>query len=343
MRSYWLSLALAAVGCSSVSNSGGDDGPLGGSRTVMGSVVDFKTGTAISGAASVSTAGLLPPPQITANGADFTLEGIPDNSAFQILASSSDHRPTYGQSVIVVDHDLSDVKAVTLSESYLASLASGFGVSPTAANGIVLVHLVDGNGAAKAGVTGSNIVLKGTTSGPHFLDANLIADKNATQSSASGYAVFFEVAPGLTTLGQAVNATATLEMAASPVGAGAVTIADIKVTDGPPTGLPKNVSFATQVAPIFSRRGCIACHSGNGPGKALGGLQLDGGNQKIWNELVTETTYRVVLATPETSKVLTMPSAENPPDAHPNITFTGPQDKDYLTILVWIREGAKNN
>ena len=50
-----------------------------------------------------------------------------------------------------------------------------------------------------------------------------------------------------------------------------------------------------------------------------------------------------MLAAPETSKVLTMPSYESPPDAHPNVTFTGPQDPDYLKILVWIREGAKQN
>lgn len=38
-----------------------------------------------------------------------------------------------------------------------------------------------------------------------------------------------------------------------------------------------------------------------------------------------------------------MPSAEDPPDGHPNITFASPLDPDYLTILVWIREGAKDN
>lgn len=47
-------------------------------------------------------------------------------------------------------------------------------------------------------------------------------------------------------------------------------------------------------------------------------------------------------ATPETSLVLTMPSRETPPDAHPNVTFTGPLDPDYLLLLVWIREGAKD-
>ena len=54
-------------------------------------------------------------------------------------------------------------------------------------------------------------------------------------------------------------------------------------------------------------------------------------------------SLRVQVATPEKSLVLTMPSAENPPDSHPNITFTGPEDADYLKLLVWIREGAKNN
>ena len=56
-----------------------------------------------------------------------------------------------------------------------------------------------------------------------------------------------------------------------------------------------------------------------------------------------EDPMRVQTATPEKSLVLTMPSAESPPDAHPNVTFTGPQDPDYQKILVWIREGAKQN
>ena len=43
------------------------------------------------------------------------------------------------------------------------------------------------------------------------------------------------------------------------------------------------------------------------------------------------------------SLVLTYPSREDPPDRHPNITFASPSDRDYLKILVWIREGAKNN
>jgi hypothetical protein len=113
--------------------------------------------------------------------------------------------------------------------------------------------------------------------------------------------------------------------------------------DGSAATLPSNVSFATQIMPIFDARGCVACHSGNGPGKDLGGLQLDGGTPKVYSELTVESPLRVQRAAPEKSLVLTMPSAENPPDSHPNITFTGPEDADYLKLLVWIREGAKNN
>ena len=111
--------------------------------------------------------------------------------------------------------------------------------------------------------------------------------------------------------------------------------------DGAP--LPTNVSFATQVVPIFNSRGCVACHSGNGPGKDLGGLQLDGGDPKIYSELRTENPLRVQLAMPEKSLLLTMPSAEQPPDNHPVVAFTTPEDPDYLKLLVWIREGAKDN
>jgi hypothetical protein len=107
--------------------------------------------------------------------------------------------------------------------------------------------------------------------------------------------------------------------------------------------LPSNVSFATQVFPIFAKRGCKACHSGNGPGKDLGGLTLDGSTNLAYRELVEEDPTRVRTQMPETSLVLTMPSREDPPDRHPNVTFTSANDPDYLTILVWIREGAKNN
>jgi len=340
-----LTLGLAlAVSAACSSNDSSD--VLGGSLTVTGTVHDFQSGAAVMGTATVSTTALLPAPKITVEGAAFTLDGVPEFSAFQILASvPSTHRSTYSQSIEVISDDLDGIEVKTVSEQFISSLATGFGVTPTAAKGILLLHLVDGAGMPKAGVAASNLVLANAMGaiGPKFLDANMMPVMNGTSSTASGWAVFFEVPPGVISLGQAATATVTLEMATSPVGNGTVTIADVKVTDGAPAPLPTNVSFAQTVVPIFSSRGCVGCHSGGGPGKDLGGLMLDTGSNPVYRELTQENPLRANVTSPEKSLVLTMPSAESPSDAHPNVTFTGPQDPDYIKILVWIREGAKQN
>jgi hypothetical protein len=336
-------LLILAAACSSDSS---DDDVLGGSLAVTGTVHDFQSGSQVTGAATVSTTALDPTPTITVNGASFTIEGVPENSAFQVLASvPTTHRATYSQLIEVIDQDRDGVQVKTVSEQFLASLATGFGLTPSAAKGVLLMQLVDGAGVAKANVAGSNIVLSGATGaiGPKFLDANMAPLANGTSTTASGWVVFFEVPAGVVALATAANATATLEMPSSPVGAGAVTIAQVKVTDGAPPAGPTNVSFTTQVFPIFSARGCVACHSGGGPGKDLGGLMLDGGANLAYKELVQENPARASATTPEKSLVLTMPSAESPSDGHPNVTFTGPQDPDYVKILVWLREGAKLN
>ncbi|HEX5058100.1 MAG TPA: hypothetical protein VFV99_02015 [Kofleriaceae bacterium] len=331
------------VACSD-SNSSSD--VLGGSLTVTGTVHDFESGAQVMGAASVSTTALSPTPKVTVEGAAFTIDGVPENSAFQVLASvPTSHRPTYSQVIEVVSDDVDGVSVKTVSEQFLGTLATGFGVTPSAAKGVLLLHLVDGAGAGKAGVAAANLVLANAAgaTGPKFLDANMAPAPAATASTSSGWAVFFEVPPGTIALGQAATATVTLEMASSPVGSGAVTIADVKVTDGAPPATPTNVSFSQQVFPIFTNRGCVACHTGSGPGKDLGGLMLDGGSNLAYKELTVENPLRANTATPEKSLMLTMPSAESPPDGHPNVTFTGPSDPDYIKILVWIREGAKSN
>jgi mono/diheme cytochrome c family protein len=180
--------------------------------------------------------------------------------------------------------------------------------------------------------------------GPFFLDTNMMPAPTANASTASGWALYFDVPSGQAAITQAANATVTITMAVSPINPATVTLATAVVKDGAPPALPTNVSFAQTVVPIFSARGCVACHSGNGAGKDIGGLQLNGGNEKIYSELVTERlNTRVIAATPATSLVLTMPSRETPPDNHPNITFASAQDPDYVKILVWITEGAKNN
>lgn len=339
MRLPWVAALAVYAGCSD--NLQSSMPPLGGALTVTGTIVDFETSQPVTGNPMIDTAGLNPPPAITTNGADFTLKNIPEISAFQVLATENpDYAPTYSPTILAVKADVTGAKAYLVKTSFVSMLQTGFGVTPDG-KGILLMHLVGPDGTPKQNVAASNLIVTGA-SAPHFLDATLHAS-TATTSSSTGWAVFFGVPEGTAQLGQAANATVTLSMDAEPIAAGTVTIAEVTVTDGAPPALPTNVSFSQQVVPIFTNRGCVNCHSGNGPGKDLGGLQLDGGVPKVYSELTVENPLRVQVATPEKSLVLTMPSAENPPDAHPNVTFTSNTDPDYEKILVWIREGAKNN
>lgn len=339
IRTTFLALALASMACGSDSSSG----PLGGSLTVSGTVYDFQTGSALGGEVTVATSALVPPPTITVDGASFVIDGVPENSAFQILASTGSHRATFSPTTEVIDVDVDNVKAYAVSEQLVGELASGFGVTPSTTSGIVFMQLVDSSGNPKANVDGSNIVLAGVTTAAKFLDANLAPAPALTASSTSGWAVVFDVPPGVVTVAQPATATATIAAPSAPVAAATITLVRATVSEGAPPALPMNISFAQTVMPIFSARGCIGCHSGNGPGKDLGGLQLDGGVNKVHRELTIENPLRAQPAMPETSLVLTMPSAESPSDGHPNVTFTGPQDPDYIKLLVWLREGAKNN
>lgn len=339
------SVALALLVVAACGSNSTPSDVLGGSLTVSGSVYDLRTDVVVDGTASVTATNLLPQPRVTVDGASFELADVPENSAFQILASvDPTHRATYSATVEITDSDVDAVKAYAVSEALLAELSTTFGISPAATNGTLFVQLIDGAGAPKAGVAGGNIVLGGVSGVTvRFLDATLAGAPQATASTSSGWAVLFDVPPGIVNVAPAANATATLAMPSAIIGAGQVTLARATVTDGPPSMLPTNVSFSQQVFPIFDKRGCVACHSGGGPGKDLGGLMLDSGVQNVYRELTVENALRVQPAMPERSLLLTYPSSEIPPDGHPNVTFAGPQDPDYVKILVWIREGAKNN
>ncbi len=222
-----------------------------------------ESGQPISGAASIATSGLVPEPTVTTQGAAFTIKGVPENSAFQILASAPAHRPTFSTAVIVGTDDVREAHVAVVSDAFVTTLATGFGVTPTAGRGILLARVVNDRGEPKAGVAANNFVLAGA-SPPKFLSDTKAPLPNATATSASGWVVFFEVAPGVASLGLATTATVTLDMPVSSISAGAVTLAEIQATDGAVV-LPKNVSFANQIVPIFRRlneggRGCTACH-----------------------------------------------------------------------------------
>jgi hypothetical protein len=333
MRTPFTLAFLALAACDFGSDP--DSRDLGGARTVRGEIVDYKTGMPVVGA-SLEVSGLADSvaPTITVTGSSFEIEGVLEQSAFQIRASATSYRPTFGPAVTVVDADVTDIRVPLVSVAYLESLVAAFDVMPPA-GGILFGQLVRDDRPVP-GVGTSAFMMPG---GPYFLDAALAAVPGGQVTSSSGAVVFFDLAPGVTELLQPPAPPVALDMATSPIEAGSVTIAEIGVSDT--VALPTNVSFATQVYPIFERRGCEPCHSANGEGKDLGGLTLGGGEMKVYNELMEG--IRVNKASPLDSSVLTYPSRESPPDRHPNITFASSKDPDYLTILVWIQEGAKNN
>jgi hypothetical protein len=339
---------LALAGCTF--NEGT---PVGGSLEVSGKAIEFPTGTAIDGSISVNVTALTPLPKITTDGPTYLLDHVPENSVFQILAAAPPtHRATFSRLIEVIDQDLENVDVPVTSEMYLSTLATAFNVTQTAANGVLFVRLTDATGMPRAGVARTSLALPAggpAVRGPFFLDASMMPAPTLMASSTSGYAVFFEVAPSSVSLAAATGANVTLDMPASPINASAVTIADAKVTDGPPPVLPTNVSFSRDVFPIFGPapmgRGCVACHSSDGQGRKLGNLALNQPNPS-YNELkdpaTTPNAQRVNLLMPEASLLLVKPLLEMPPN-HQNATFATTLDKDYLKILVWIREGAKDN
>lgn len=334
-----ISAAVLWSGCSFQGNSS-DGSSDSGTVAVQGQVVDFQTGAAVD-ATDVTVSGLIPPPPVDHQGASFTIASVPENAAFEVLAAAPIHRSTYSP-VVVTTSGVDGLKAPVVSEAFVTDLATAFGAAPMPSRGIVLLHLIDAAGRPQSGVAASDFAITGST-GPRFLDGNLKAAVAATASSVSGWAVFFDVPVGLVGLSQGPSSATTIDMPSLPSAAGMVTVAEGRVTRGAPV-LPTHVSFAAQIVPIFSARGCAACHSGGGPGKDQGGLTLAGSSNLIYRELVEERPgIRVNLTLPENSLVLTMPSPEDPPDAHPTIVFAGPRDPDYLKLLVWIREGAKQN
>jgi hypothetical protein len=353
-----IACSLLLVGCDTGDPGGGD--PDGGSPgdadpipadspkvTLSGQVVDFETGQPVSGAATVVLSGIMPAPKVTVTGADFVVEAVPANSVVVLLAGSPpDYRSTYNTPLVVQGSDRTDLRASTLKESYIANLQQTFQATLQPGRGIVIARLVDVAGKEVAGVPSAQVTLAGSK-GPYVLDAQKRPAPQAAASSASGYLVFFDVAAGVVDIRPAQGSMWTFAPTAAKAAANVITLVDVIAQQGNVVA-PKNVSFSQQVVPIFMRRGCIACHSGGGPGKDLGDLHLDGSADHIYREVATDIspnhqTARVNRQAPEKSLLLTMPGFEVPADKHPTATFATTADADYQLILAWIKEGAIKN
>jgi hypothetical protein len=320
---------------------------------VIGRVIDFESGQPFTGMASLSTTGLTPPPVVSVKADEFVLEGVPAHSVIYLLAGGMpDGHNTFSPPVGVEAADVTGVAAATLKESSLTAMSMAFGVTPKPGTGMLLVHAVDSQRTPQAGVPANAITVAGGL-GPYFLDPNRKPAAASKSTSTSGWLVYFDVAPGVAQIAVPPEGGFTGSPAAAPMAADVVTISELvlsRSTSAPPnpTTPPKRVSLTQDVVPIFTRRGCINCHSGNGPGRDLGGLTLNSSAQVAYRELTQEVSanfkaVRVNLQEPAKSLVLTMPSVEVPADVHPTATFASTADPDYRLILGWIQQGAALN
>jgi hypothetical protein len=314
---------------------------------VSGRLVDFVSGAALGGSPMLTVSGMSPAPMMTENGADFLIQGIPPITTFYLVANDMDYDPTYSMPVKVQSSDMSGLDVPVVKTAYAASLASGFQVTPATDTAMVLVRAVDANGKALAGVPAGAFSLAGAT-GPFFLDDMLQPKADLMATSSSGWAVFFDVAAGSPQLA-ATAAGWTLTGDAIPTAKNAVSLAQVIASMGTtPTPMPSSVSFMTDVVPIFTKRGCTNCHSGNGIGRQETGFTLDNSIIVDYRQVAQTVsdnfdTLRIDLANPANSLILRMPSYSATPTGHPTVIFTSHTDPDYVTILNWVTQGGKMN
>lgn len=315
--------------------------------TVTGTVIDFATRAQLTGAATVSPVDILPPPTVEMSGANFTLTNVAGYSVFRLLAGAVGYRSTFSQPVQVGEANISAVTVEAVSTAFVQDAAAEFGVTIAAGTGIVFARAVDENGAAVSGVPGSAFHVNGAApvAGPYFLDAQRQPDAGLTSTSASGYALFFNVAVGDVTIDASPTSSYALASVPAPVEGDTATRTNVRAEAGE-FELPPNVSFDDDVVPVFTSKGCTDCHSGGGIGFDLGGLMLDAGRNLTYRELTEELspTYgvpRVNTVDPEASLLLHVPTTG--PDIHPIQMFVGYSDPDYLTLLSWITDGALQN
>src|SRR5689334_6604926 len=129
-------LILALLfGCSFDSTP--DSSVGGGSLTVSGDVVDFQRGTTVSSGVTVAVFGFAPSPPVEVSGSTFTITEVPESSVFELLAAGSGYRPTFSPAIEVKTDDLVGLKIPTVRGEQIDAIAAAFGITPSAANGIV--------------------------------------------------------------------------------------------------------------------------------------------------------------------------------------------------------------
>ncbi|MCG8422323.1 MAG: hypothetical protein MJE77_30760 [Proteobacteria bacterium] len=333
------------------------EGNEGESTELSGLVIDFQGGSAITEKPNVSVMGLEPEPSVTVNEAEFEMRGVPPNSAFYLVAESSPtYRKTYSPLIQVGESTPQELEAFAIAENYLETLATAAGTTLTPEVAIVIAQVRNEAGQPAAGVSRDELIIAGQTAptATILLDADKRPNAALTAISSSGYVAFYGVTPGQLSIAARQGSDYAVESALIPAEAGAVSVAEIELKEATDVDLPQNVSFAGAVVPAFAARFCTNCHGAaepiddDAPTPPLpaGGLPLAGDVELIYEAITTTVgTPRINRQVPEQSILLTLPLPDPPgmPDGHPVDVFSGPTDAAYLTILAWIREGARLN
>lgn len=117
---------------------------------------------------------------------------------------------------------------------------------------------------------------------------------------------------------------------------------------------PKDVYFESDVYPLFTKYGCVGCHTNGGPREGVNsGYQADWNlpPAQVYDNLVgpgttcpnPETPVRICTDDPANSLLVTYPLTDPPnePDPHPVAAFGSINDPDVQLLIQWIAQGAR--
>lgn len=345
-RRVCLALLLALAGLTGIASCSGS-GSKDPKPTVhlSGIVADWRSGDPIANAL-VETIGISPvQTALTVSDGSFDLAAIPINGFVLLSVAAVGHVQTISPAVLVGEDNLEDVVAEALSSADATAFESGYNVTTSAGRGVILGRAEGPAGAGIAGVATLEISPASVSfDGPYFLGPGAVPAVGS-ETSADGGFVYFNVSSGDVGV-QASAADLVFEPQATVVIADYWSLVNF-VGDGPgvggsptptPAGTPGPQSFAADIVPIFTARGCTGsgCHR---PPTNGGGLRLNQSAAQIYPAVAA----RCNTADPPNSLLLLKPLFEAAPNHTGGNIFLTNADPDYQKILRWITDGAPEN
>ena len=338
-------------------SGGGPDAPAQPAAiNVSGTVMDYFGAVAVPSAA-YATDGMTPQMTGTA-GADgsYALANVPPASSFYVaVTGGANYYATRNDPITVKDASvMTNLYAVSMIDTQRQY--STLGLTRTTGDALVIVNLVKNNGTPLEGVAPADVTIVDsagkpvTALGPYFFGPNGDVVPIATVGTSTTYngtarLAYLDVPPGSWTINvsykSGMGTTMTMAVPVMTTADG-VTLSATSDVAAPTAPNPTTLSFATDVYPMLQRaaqggQGCANCHNAT---ELAGGLAYDGPAADVYTKIMAAPGV-VVVATPATSLLLSMPLYETPPDNHPNATWLTNLDPAYVTIMQWITQGAK--